>query len=57
MTPLDKFNISNVSKKLNNINVEIPAANDKPFPCLVLLSNYVFKKRMVKIFPNGDIQL
>ncbi|MBC8440667.1 MAG: hypothetical protein H8D87_13430 [Deltaproteobacteria bacterium] len=56
MTPFDKFNISSVSKKLNNINVKISAANDKPFPCLVLLSNYQFTKRFVKIMPNGDIQ-
>ena len=56
MTPFDKFNISNVSKKLNNINVKNSAANNKPFPCLVLLSNYRFTKRFVKIMPNGDIQ-
>jgi len=56
MTPLDKFNISSVSKKLNKINVTISAANYAPFPCLVLLSNYVFKKRFVRILPNGDIQ-
>lgn len=56
MTPFDKFNISSVSKKLNNINVKISAANDKPFPSLVLLSDYQFKKRPVKILSNGDIQ-
>lgn len=56
MTPLDKFNISNVSKKLNKINIRISAANYEPFPCLVLLSDYVFKKRFIKILPNGDIQ-
>ncbi len=56
MTPFDKFNISNVSKKLNKLNIKISAANNKPFPCLVLLSNYVFKKHIVKILPNGDIQ-
>jgi len=42
MTPLDKFNISNVSKKLNKINIKISIANYKPFPCYVLLSNYMF---------------
>ena len=56
MTPFDKFNISSVSKKLNKINVKISEANYKPFPCLILLSNYRFKKRFVKILPNGDIQ-
>ena len=56
MTPLDKFNISSVSKKLNKINVKISIANYESFPCLVLLSNYRFKKRFVKILPNGDIQ-
>ena len=56
MTPLDKYNISNVSKTLNKINARISEANCKPFPCTVLLSNYKFKKRFVKILPNGDIQ-
>jgi hypothetical protein len=31
-------------------------SHQKPFPNLFLLSNYHFKKRFVKIFPNGDIQ-
>jgi hypothetical protein len=52
----DKFNISSISKKINTINLKISAANNIPFPCLFLLSNYVFKKRFVKILPNGDIQ-
>lgn len=56
MALLDKFNISSISKKLNTININNSAANDKPFPCPVLLSNYVFKKRFVKILLNGDIQ-
>ncbi len=56
MTPLDKFNISSVSKKLNEINSKISIANDVPFPCLVLLSKYSFKKRFVKILPTGDVQ-
>jgi len=56
MTPLDKFNISNISKKLNKINVKLSMTNDVLFPCLVLLSNYRFKKQFVKILPNGDIQ-
>jgi hypothetical protein len=56
MTPLDKYNISNVSKKLNKINLKISIANNKPFPRRVLRSDYMFKKRFVKIWPNGDIQ-
>ncbi|MCK5096550.1 MAG: hypothetical protein KAR45_00515 [Desulfobacteraceae bacterium] len=56
MTPLDKFNISSVSKKLNGINAKISIANDVPFPCLVLLSKYEFTQRFVKILSNGDIQ-
>ena len=53
---LDKFNISSISKKLNKINVKLSMTNDVLFPCLVLLSNYRFKKQFVKILPNGDIQ-
>jgi len=56
MTPLDKFNISNVSKKLNEINIRTPITNYEPFPRHALRSNYMFKKRFVKILPNGDIQ-
>ena len=55
MTPLNKFNINSVSRKLNGINDRISIANI-PFPCLVLLSNYRFKKKHVTILPNGDIQ-
>lgn len=51
----DKFDISSVSRQLNAINIKISDSNYKPFPCLVLLSNYQFKKRPVKILPNGDI--
>jgi hypothetical protein len=56
MTPLDKFNINSVSKKLNKINIKLSMTNNILFPCLVLLSNYTFKKRFVKILPNGDTQ-
>ena len=31
-------------------------SHQKPFPNLNFLSNYRFKKRFVKILPNGDIQ-
>ncbi len=53
---LDKFNISSISRKLNKINAEVSVKNNVAFPCLVLLSNYRFKKRFIKILPNGDIR-
>jgi hypothetical protein len=53
---LRKFTINNVSKKLNEINFKISLSYQKPFPNLFLLSTYRFKKRFVKILPNGDIQ-
>ncbi len=56
MTPLSNFNINSISRKLNEINAKISIANNVPFPCLALLSNYHFTKRFVKIMPNGDIQ-
>ena len=56
MTRFDKFTISSVSKTLNGINAGISVTNNVPFPCLVLLSNYTFKKKYVKILPNGDVQ-
>lgn len=56
MTPLKKFDINEVSRKLNSINYQICVANSVPFPPLKLLSSYRFKKKPVKIMPNGDIQ-
>ena len=56
MNPFKKFTIANVSKKLNEINFKISLSHQKPFPNLNFLSNYRFKKRFVKILPNGDIQ-
>lgn len=56
MNPLHKFTINSVSKKLNKINLNISLSHQKPFPNIWLLSNYQFKKRFVKINPNGDIQ-
>jgi hypothetical protein len=56
VNPFEKFTISNVSKKLNEINLKISLSHQKPFPNLSLLSQYSFKKRFVKIFPNGSIQ-
>ena len=51
-----KFTINNISKKLNKINFKISLSHQKPFPGLNFLSRYRFKKRYVKIFPNGDIK-
>jgi len=56
VNPFKKFTIANVSKKLNEINFKISLSHQKPFPNLNFLSNYRFKKRFVKILPNGDIQ-
>ena len=56
MTSLDKFSITSVSKELNGINSKIAITHDVPFPCIDLLSKYSFKKRFVKILPNGDVQ-
>jgi hypothetical protein len=53
---LEKFTIANVSKKLNEININISLSHQKPFPNMLLLSTYRFKKRFVKIYRNGDIQ-
>jgi hypothetical protein len=53
---LEKFTIANVSKKLNEININISLSHQKPFPNMLLLSTYQFKKRFVKIHRNGDIQ-
>jgi hypothetical protein len=56
VNPFKKFTINNVSKKLNEINPKISLSHQKPFPNLSLLSQYQFKKRFVKISPNGAIQ-
>jgi hypothetical protein len=56
VNPLSKFTIANVSKKLNKININVTLSHQNPFPNLNLLSHYRFKKRFVKIFPNGDIK-
>ena len=55
MNPFSKFTINHISRKLNEINVKISLSHQKPFPNLNLLSSYRFKKRFVKILPNGDI--
>ncbi|MBC8418129.1 MAG: transposase [Desulfobacterales bacterium] len=56
VNPFEKFTIANISRKLNQINPEISLSHQNPFPNLSLLSHYEFKKRFVKIMPNGDIQ-
>ncbi len=55
MSHLKKFTINDISKKLNKINFNISLSHQEPFPNLNLLSNYSFRKRFVKIFPNGGI--
>ena len=56
MNPIKKFTVANISRKLNQINPEISLSHQNPFPNTSLLSNYHFKKRFVKILPNGSIQ-
>jgi hypothetical protein len=56
VNPFKKFTIASVAKKLNKINTNIALSHQKPFPNLHRLSHYRFKKRFVKILPNGDIQ-
>ena len=56
MNPLNKFTISTVSKRLNKINTNVSLSHQRPFPGLNFLSQYQFKKRFIKIFPNGDIK-
>jgi hypothetical protein len=56
VNPFKKFTIANVSKKLNEININISLSHQKPFPNRSLLSTYRFKKRFVRIYENGDIQ-
>ena len=56
VNPFKKFTIASVAKKLNKINTNISLSHQKPFPDRSLLSRYRFKKRFVKIFPNGDIK-
>jgi len=51
-----KFTINNISKKLNKINFKVSLSHQKPFPNLSILSFYRFKKRFVKVLPNGSVQ-
>lgn len=52
----EKFTVDNVSKRLNKINLKISLSHQRTFPKLHLLSNYQFKKRFVKVFPDGNVQ-
>jgi len=56
VNPLKKFTINNITQELNEINPEISLSHHKPFPNLSRLSHYQFKKRPLKILPNGDIE-
>ena len=56
MASLRRFDIGSISRKLSGINARISVANNVVFPCLMMRSSYRFKKRFVKILPNGDIQ-
>jgi hypothetical protein len=40
----------------NGTGFKVSLSYQNPFPNLSLLSHYRFRKRFVKIFPNGDIQ-
>lgn len=51
-----KFTVNNVSKRLNKINLKISLSHQRTFPKLHLLSNYQFRKRFVKVFPDGNLQ-
>jgi hypothetical protein len=56
VNPLKKFTITNISRKLNQINPEICLSHQNPFPNRSLLSHYSFEKHFVKIFPDGSVQ-
>jgi hypothetical protein len=54
---LAPFAIGNVIKKLNRIHVQINSKNSRPFPkprCF-WLSEYAYKRRYIKIHPDGRI--
>ena len=57
MRNLAPFAIGNVIKKLNRIHVQINSKNSRPFPkprCF-WLSEYAYKRRYIKIHPDGSI--
>jgi hypothetical protein len=51
-----KFTISAIAKKLNQVNRNHSALHQKIFPKLNLLSWYIFRKRFVLIDPRGDVE-
>jgi len=54
---LASFSIGSVIKKLNRIHVRIDSKHNRPFPkprCF-WLSEYVYKRRYIKIHPDGRI--
>lgn len=67
MRNLAPFAIGNIVKKLNRINVQINAKHHRPFPLRAVglrargqprgfwLSEYAYKRRYIKIYPDGRI--
>lgn len=57
MRNLAPFAIGNIVKKLNRINVQINSKHRRPFPKPrgFWLSEYVYKRRYIKIYPDGRI--
>ena len=51
-----KFNLGNISKKLNALNPEISFSLHQDFPQRELLSRYQFRKRFVKLNSQGGIE-
>ena len=57
MRNLASFSIGSVIKKLNRIHVQINSKNNHPFPKprFFWLSEYAYKRRYIKIHPDGRI--
>ena len=57
MRNLAPFAIGNVIKKLNRIHVQINSKHNRPFPKprFFWLSEYAYKRRYIKIHPDGRI--
>jgi len=53
---LKKFTVDRIAKRLNKININISLSHRRPFPNLLPLSKYRFKKQFVRIYSNGDIK-
>jgi len=54
---LASFSVGSVIKKLNRIHVQINYRNSRPFPKprFFWLSEYTYKRRYIKIHPDGRI--